>query len=229
MGRDDWRIRIELREPEHATGFLARLGLELDAEADELARALEGRHLVVSHDGNEVFVYASSGFFRVLGAGILLFDQLKSELAPLEDRGVVFGLVAAPQGSTPQYTADMLKPIEAIYASLPESGAYTTISGFPTVVDGNAVLRLKPWEERTRTAQQVAEFVRPQLMSIPGAIAFPITPPSLGQPFRSTPIEYVVMSQVPYPELQRVVEVVSDDLDHLLAAELGVHGASVVK
>src|SRR5438874_1475147 len=77
----------------------------------------------------------------VLGAGILLFGQLKSELAPLEDRGVVFGLVAAPQGSTPQYTADMLKPIEAIYASLPESGAYTTISGFPTVVDGNAVLR----------------------------------------------------------------------------------------
>jgi hypothetical protein len=28
---------------------------------------------------------------------------------------------------------------------------------------------------------------------------------------------------------QRVVEVVSDDLDHLLAAELGVHVASVVK
>src|SRR5438067_2147689 len=62
MARDDWRIRIELREPEHATGFLARLGLELDAEANELARALEGRHLVVSHDGNEVFVYTASGF-----------------------------------------------------------------------------------------------------------------------------------------------------------------------
>ncbi|HEY4138961.1 MAG TPA: efflux RND transporter permease subunit, partial [Casimicrobiaceae bacterium] len=67
-------------------------------------------------------------------------------------------------------------------------------------------LRLKPWEERTRTAQQLADLVRPQLMAIPGAIAFAITPPSLGQPFRSTPIEYVVMSQVPYPELQRVVD-----------------------
>ena len=44
------------------------------------------------------------------------------------------------------------------------------------------------------------------MMSIPGAIAFPINPPSLGQPFRSTPIEYVVMSQVPYVELQRVVD-----------------------
>jgi hypothetical protein len=62
MARDDWRIRIELHEPEHAHGLLARLGLELDAEADELARTLEGRQLVVSHDGNDVFVYASTGF-----------------------------------------------------------------------------------------------------------------------------------------------------------------------
>ncbi|HEY2816727.1 MAG TPA: efflux RND transporter permease subunit [Casimicrobiaceae bacterium] len=145
-------------------------------------------------------------WMAVLGAGIVLFGNLKSELAPLEDRGVVFGLLTAPQGSTPQYTADMLKPIEAVYATLSESGAYTAISGFPTVVDGNAVLRLKPWEGRTRTAQQLADLVRPQLMAIPGAIAFAITPPSLGQPFRSTPIEYVVMSQVPYPELQRVVD-----------------------
>ena len=142
----------------------------------------------------------------VLGAGAVLFSNLKSELAPIEDRGVVFGLLTAPQGSTPQYTADMLKPIESVYATLPETGAFTAISGFPTVVDGNAVLRLKPWEERTRTAKQLADDLRPAMMSIPGAIAFPINPPSLGQPFRSTPIEYVVMSQVPYVELQRVVD-----------------------
>ena len=142
----------------------------------------------------------------VLGAGAVLFSNLKSELAPIEDRGVVFGLLTAPQGSTPQYAADMLKPIESVYATLPETGAFTAISGFPTVVDGNAVLRLKPWEERTRTAQQLADDLRPAMMSIPGAIAFPINPPSLGQPFRSTPIEYVVMSQVPYVELQRVVD-----------------------
>ena len=46
-------------------------------------------------------------WFAVLGTGALLFTQLKSELAPSEDRGVVFGLVTAPQGSTPQYTADL--------------------------------------------------------------------------------------------------------------------------
>ena len=49
-------------------------------------------------------------WFIVVGLGALLFTVLKSELSPIEDRGVVFGLVTAPQGSTPQYTADQLKP-----------------------------------------------------------------------------------------------------------------------
>ncbi len=141
----------------------------------------------------------------LIGGGVL-FMTLKSELSPTEDRGVIFGLVTAPQGSTPQYTSDQLRPIEAFYAQVPEAHAYTAISGFPTVVDGNAILRLKPWEERTRKQQQIADELRPKFASIPGALAFPINPPSLGQGFRSTPIEYVIMSQVPYAELQRVVD-----------------------
>jgi multidrug efflux pump len=136
----------------------------------------------------------------------MFFLLLKSELTPIEDRGVVFGLVTAPQGSTPQYTADQIRPIERFYQDIPEAGAYTAISGFPTVVDGNAVLRLKPWEERKKRQQQITDELRPKMATIPGAIAFPINPPSLGQSFRSTPVEYVVMSQVPYPELQRIVD-----------------------
>jgi len=146
------------------------------------------------------------GWLATLAVGGWLFMTLKGELSPTEDRGVVFGLVTAPQGSTPQYTAEQLKPIESFYNDVPEMFAYTAISGFPTVVDGNAVLRLKPWEERTRKQQQIADELRPKFASIPGALAFPINPPSLGQSFRSTPIEYVIMSQVPYPELQRIVD-----------------------
>ena len=146
------------------------------------------------------------GWVVTLAAGAVLFMNLKSELSPIEDRGVVFGLVTAPQGSTPIYTADQLKPIEDMYMAVPEAFATTVIAGFPTVVDGNAVLRLKPWEERTRTQQQIADELRPKFAAIPGALAFPLNPPSLGQSFRSTPIEYVIMSQVPYPELQRVVD-----------------------
>ncbi len=147
-----------------------------------------------------------AGWIATLAVGGLLFVTLKAELSPVEDRGVVFGLVTAPQGSTPQYTSDQLRPIEEFYAQVPEAYAFTAISGFPTVVDGNAVLRLKPWEERKRKQQDIADELRPKFASIPGALAFPLNPPSLGQGFRSTPIEYVLMSQVPYPELQRVTD-----------------------
>jgi len=145
-------------------------------------------------------------WFVILAAGGVFFSLLKSELAPTEDRGVVFGLVTAPQGATPTYVADQIRPIEEFYAQIPEAAAYTSIQGFPTVVDGNAVLRLKPWEERKKKQQQITDELRPKFAAIPGAIAFPINPPSLGQSFRSTPIEFVVMSQVPYAELQRIVD-----------------------
>jgi len=145
-------------------------------------------------------------WFVVAGLGALFFTLLKSELAPLEDRGVILGIVSGPQGSTPQYTADQLKSIEAFYATIPEAEAYTAIAGFPTVVDGIAVLRLKNWEDRSKRQQQITDELRPKMASIPGALAFAVNPPSLGQPFRSTPIEYVIMSQVPYAELQRVVD-----------------------
>ncbi len=141
-----------------------------------------------------------------LGLGVLIFTQLKSELAPIEDRGIIFGQVTAPQGATPSYTSEQLKPIEAFYSEIPEAHAFQAISGSPTVVDGNAILRLKPWEERTRKQQQIADELRPKFATIAGAQAFPINPPSLGQRFRSTPIEYVIMAQVPYAELQRLVE-----------------------
>jgi hypothetical protein len=56
---DDWRIRIELAE-EHAEGLLDRLGLDLGSEARHLADELQGRRLVVSRDGETLFVYAGS-------------------------------------------------------------------------------------------------------------------------------------------------------------------------
>lgn len=59
--KDDWRIRIELPEEQHAETILGRLGLDLGSdEAKRLAGELEGRRLAVSRDGNELFVYASS-------------------------------------------------------------------------------------------------------------------------------------------------------------------------
>jgi hypothetical protein len=60
MANDDWRIRIEVEEEEHASGLLDRLGGDLDKEAKELANELESKRLVVSRDGDTVFVYAGT-------------------------------------------------------------------------------------------------------------------------------------------------------------------------
>ncbi len=59
MANDDYRIRIDI-EDEHAGGLLERLHLGLSDEAADIARELESRRLVVSRDGDEIFVYAGS-------------------------------------------------------------------------------------------------------------------------------------------------------------------------
>ncbi|MBX6319701.1 MAG: efflux RND transporter permease subunit [Pigmentiphaga sp.] len=137
---------------------------------------------------------------------IPLFKTIKSELAPVEDRGVIYGRVVAPQGATVGYTTSYLERMEEIYKDIPEMAAYQAVAGFPVVTDGNAVLRLKPWEERTRSQQEIARSLQPRFAALPGVQAFPVNPPSLGQSPRSTPIEFVIMSQVSYPELAVIAE-----------------------
>src|SRR5690606_14728665 len=46
----------------------------------------------------------------------------------------------------------------------------------------------------------------PHFSAIPGARAFPTNPPSLGQRATSKPVEFVIMSQAPYPELAKIVD-----------------------
>jgi hypothetical protein len=60
MADDDWRIRIQLEAEEHATGMLERLGGDLGAEAQELAKELEARRLAVSRDDETIFIYAAT-------------------------------------------------------------------------------------------------------------------------------------------------------------------------
>jgi hypothetical protein len=86
VARDDWRLRIELGE-EAAGGLLARLGI-LGSEARELARELEGRRLVVSRDGNELFVYASdrdaAESARAIVESELREMQIEASVGPIE-------------------------------------------------------------------------------------------------------------------------------------------------
>jgi multidrug efflux pump len=149
----------------------------------------------------------------VVGAALLVGSMsvvmglvLRSELSPIEDRGVIFGFVSAPEGSTVKYTAENLKKIEDIYRAVPETNKFNALAGFPTVADGLAIARLTPWSERSRKQQEITQSLAPEFNKIPGVRAFPTNPPSLGQSPRSRPVEFVVMSQAPFEVLQRYVD-----------------------
>lgn len=145
-------------------------------------------------------------------ASVGLFSVVKSELAPVEDRGVIFGVLTAPEGSTLGYTLENAKRIETIYEQVPEAVARQLIVGFPTVSEGFAILRLKPWEERERKQQEITQSLMPQFLQLPGVRAFPLNPPSFGLRANSRPIEFVIMSQASYPELYRMVNGYIDKL-----------------
>jgi len=145
------------------------------------------------------------GWAIVVAAGAVLFKTIPSELAPLEDRGVIFGRLQGAPGSTVDSTSEALRSVEKYYETIPEAAAYNAVAGFPTVEFGNAILRLKPWEERARKQQDIARELNQKFAALPGVIGFAVNPPSLGQSPRQLPIEYVIMAQVPYADLDRMV------------------------
>jgi multidrug efflux pump len=95
--------------------------------------------------------------------------------------------------------------IEKIYEQIPEASARQMIVGSPTVSEGFAILRLKPWEERERSQQEIARALFPQFAALTGVRAFPTNPPSFGLRATSRPIEFVIMSQASYAELYDMV------------------------
>lgn len=150
---------------------------------------------------------------------VLLFRFVPSELAPVEDRSVAFGIVIAPEGATLQYTDRYMQEVERRLLALPErAGLFTAVGlgfgGPGRVTNGFLFLRLKPRGERTKTQQQIVQELFPQLISIPGVLAFVINPPSLGGTFSSSPVEYVLQAES-YEELNTAVGVMMAEASKL--------------
>ncbi|MFT3665412.1 efflux RND transporter permease subunit [Piscinibacter sp.] len=135
-----------------------------------------------------------------------LFKGAKSELAPIEDRGVIFTSVNAPDGSTLEYTQRYMQAIERIAQQYDEFDRIFIVTGNPTVSQGIAVLRTLDWTERKRSTQELARELQPKFAQLPGVTAFPVTPPSLGQGFRERPINFVIVSSDSYDNMAQVAQ-----------------------
>ena len=131
-----------------------------------------------------------------------LYKQVPKEFAPTEDRGVFLVVLMAPEGATLNYTRDYLLEVEGELASIGPKGTKEIDTLFGVLAPGLsrpspvnfaiAFVVLKPWEERARSQQSIVKEFFPKLLSIPGANVFAINPPSLNQPGRKAPVQFVL-------------------------------------
>lgn len=136
------------------------------------------------------------------GAGSwVLYTGLRSELAPMEDRGIVLGSINAPDGATLEYTARYGREIERIAADYPELDRVFVSSGNPTVSQAVSFMGTKDWSERKRSTLQLAREMQGRFAGLPGVNAFASTPPSLGQGFRDRPVNFVIVTNDSYQNL----------------------------
>ncbi len=134
-------------------------------------------------------------FFTVcsLGLSVLLYTHLEKEFLPDEDKGRLFCIVIAPEGSTSEYTDRMVQKMESIISATPEVDGYFSAvalarGGVGRANEGLAFLRLK--EQRARSVQDMvagpnglgAQFFN----QVEGAIAIPIVPKAIGRGFGQT-------------------------------------------
>ena len=151
----------------------------------------------------------------MLGSAVIswaVLRDIKRELSPMEDRGVVLVQLSGPDGATLEYTNRYAQAIERVGQGFPEFDRVFANIGNPTVAQGNVFLRTKPWEERTRTTMEMAREMTPRVAGLPGVTAFPITPPSLGQGFTQRPINFVIITSESYQNLAQTVRVFQDEL-----------------
>ena len=182
-------LRRQVKEPALARGIKAFLDRLDGVYSATLRWSLDNRAVVVL-----VALFAAAGNYAV-------FTSLPSELAPLEDRGVIFGILVGPEGATIDYTDAYMRQVEEIYAGVPDARQFFTASGYQIASEAFSVLLLKPWEERERSVGEIVGPIFGQFQGVAGTLAFPVAPPSLGASPVERPVNFVIMDSRPYEEI----------------------------
>ncbi len=104
------------------------------------------------------------------GYGILAVNQvLPSGFIPLEDQGMIYGIVQTPPGSTLEYTNAKCHELQAICKDLKDENgnalitSVSSIAGYEVLTEGRGsnagtcIINLLPWAEREATSKQIIE------------------------------------------------------------------------
>mgnify|MGYP003132175328 CR=1 FL=1 len=124
--------------------------------------------------------------------------EVPQEYAPTEDRGVLFMVGVAPEGSSFEYTVSQLLKIEERLLPLVESGEVKRLMvRAPGWGAGEAYnqaftfMVLAPWEERERTADEIRADASARIADIAGVRSFIRAPRSFGGG-NVDPVQFVI-------------------------------------
>ncbi|HET8860082.1 efflux RND transporter permease subunit [Marivirga sp.] len=158
---------------------------------------------------NKVYSNSLDGFMKVRWMGILLFlgsvgliyglfKTLPSELAPLEDRGMISVNATGPEGATFEYMDEYINNlIEVTIDTLPTNGIISVTSpGFGTQGTNSGFMRIMLVDaaEREKSQQQLYDEFTPLLNEFPAAKAFAFQQQTIGGRRGGLPVQYVIQA-----------------------------------
>lgn len=90
-------------------------------------------------------------------------NVLPSGFIPLEDQGIIYGVIQTPPGSTLEYTNSKARELQGICEELDDITSVSSLAGYEVLTEGRGsnagtcIINLKPWAERKRTSKQIIE------------------------------------------------------------------------
>ena len=88
---------------------------------------------------------------------------LPSGFIPLEDQGIIYGIIQTPPGSTLEYTNAKSHELAKMCKELDEVVSVSSLAGYEVLTEGRGsnagtcIINLKPWEDRKLTSKQIIE------------------------------------------------------------------------
>jgi HAE1 family hydrophobic/amphiphilic exporter-1 len=116
----------------------------------------------------------------------LLYKTTPTGFIPEEDQGYLIVAIQGPEGTSLDYTRQVLLQAEQVLSQQPEVTGLFTVGGFSLLGSGPnygvLFVSLRPWDEREEKEQSVAALVarlQGPVAAIPGARALVFQPPSI--------------------------------------------------
>ncbi len=136
----------------------------------------------------------------ILGSIYFLYSTSKSELAPQEDQGVLISIAFNNPTATLAQRELYSKPVYDVFKSFPENDHVFQFNTPSQVIAG---MVLKPWDQRSKTTNQLQPVLQQKLNHIAGSQIAVFQPPSLPGA-RGLPVQFVITTTEPFDKLYAV-------------------------